>query len=305
MKNAIVTGANGFVGTWLVKKLCSQNVQVTAIIKDTNENIDDIKQLPGLKIVYCELSEIANLVDRIDERGFDCFYHLAWVGSAGPLRANYETQLLNSKYSCDAAKAAKELECKKFLCAGTITERIIDNVVEDSSIGVSQNMIYGAAKKNTRILLNIFCRSIGMPFVWMQFSNIYGPLNKSGNLISYALGELKKGNIPEFSQGNQPYDFVYISDIVNAIYLLGEKKVNHDFYFLGSGAPRLLKDYLVQIPTAMGEGAEIALGKRPDGGIVYNMEWFSIDELKKDTGFNNQYSFEEGLAETVKWIKSI
>ena len=43
MKNAIVTGANGFVGTWLVKKLCSQNVQVTAIIKDTNENIDDIK----------------------------------------------------------------------------------------------------------------------------------------------------------------------------------------------------------------------------------------------------------------------
>jgi UDP-glucose 4-epimerase len=80
MKNAIVTGANGFVGTWLVKKLCSQNVQVTAIIKDTNENIDDIKQLPGLKIVYCELSEIANLVDRINERGFDCFYHLAWVG---------------------------------------------------------------------------------------------------------------------------------------------------------------------------------------------------------------------------------
>ena len=190
MKNAIVTGANGFVGTWLVKKLCSQNVQVTAIIKDTNENIDDIKQLPGLKIVYCELSEIANLVDRINERGFDCFYHLAWVGSAGPLRANYETQLLNSKYSCDAAKAAKELECKKFLCAGTITERIIDNVVEDSSIGVSQNMIYGAAKKNTRILLNIFCRSIGMPFVWMQFSNIYGPLNKSGNLISYALSEV-------------------------------------------------------------------------------------------------------------------
>ncbi len=305
MKNAIVTGANGFVGTWLVKKLCSQNVQVTAIIKDANENIDDIKDLPGVRIVYCELSEIADLAYRIAERGFDCFYHLAWIGSAGPLRADYETQLLNSKYSCDAAKAAKALCCGKFLCAGTITERIIDNVIEESSIGVSQNMIYGAAKKNTRVMLSIFCRSISMPFVWMQFSNIYGPLNKSGNLISYALGELNKGNVPEFSQGSQPYDFVYISDVVNAIYLLGEKNLHHDFYFLGSGSPRLLRDYLLQLPVAMGGGAEIALGKRPEDGIVYKMDWFSVDRLKNDTGYKAQYSFEEGLAETVKWIKSL
>lgn len=305
MKKAIVTGANGFVGTWLVKKLSSQNVQVTAIVKDKDENISDIKDLPGVKVVYCELSQIENLTTCIDERGFDCFYHLAWVGSAGPLRADYEIQFMNAKYSCDAARVAKELSCEKFLCAGTITERILDNVIDKTSINVSQNMIYAVAKKSTRMMLSIFCRSIELPFIWMQFSNIYGPLNKSGNLISYALSELQRGNIPEFSQGSQPYDFVYISDIINAIYLLGEKKVNHNFYFLGSGSPRLLKDYLSQIPLAMGNGAEIALGKRPEDGITYDMEWFSIDALIKDTGYEAQYSFEEGLAETVKWIKTL
>lgn len=305
MKNAIVTGANGFVGTWLVKKLSSQNVQVTAVIKDENENISDIKDLPGVKIVYCELSDILSLADKIEERNFDCFYHLAWIGSAGPLRADYEVQLMNSKFSCDAARAAKELSCGKFLCAGTITERIIDNVIEDTTLGVSQNMIYGIAKKATRTVLSVFCRSIGLPFVWMQFSNIYGPLNKSGNLISYALGELKKGNVPEFSQGSQPYDFVYISDIIDAIYLLGESKLNHDFYFLGSGSPRLLRDYLSQIPSAMGDGAEIALGKRPEDGITYDMEWFSVDRLHRDTGYVAKHSFEDGLAKTVEWIKSV
>lgn len=304
MKHVIVTGANGFVGCWLLKCLSENDVKAYAVIKDEHEDISLIKNLPGVEIVYCDLSHMDELPKKISKRGFDAFYHLAWVGSAGLARADYNVQLNNSRYSCDAAKAAKELGCSRFLSAGTVTENIIDDIINNSKFVVSQNMIYGICKKFTRMLLSVYCKAINLEFVWMQFSNIYGPYNRSGNLISYALSELNKGGIPEFSEGKQPYDFIYVEDVVSAIYLLGDKKLNYDFYFLGSGKPGKLRDYLEKIPVLMGGDCRISIGVRPDDGIVYNEEWFDISRLVSDTGFVPRYSFEEGLSKTVNWIKN-
>ena len=77
MKKAIVTGANGFVGNNVCKALSNSGVKVYAIVKDTNENIENIKDIAGLEIVYCELSEIESLYDKIQDRDIDVFYHFA------------------------------------------------------------------------------------------------------------------------------------------------------------------------------------------------------------------------------------
>lgn len=302
MKKVIVTGANGFIGTSLVKKLCSEKIKVYAIIKDQNEDISEIASLENITIVYCDLAQIEKLPQIISDRNFDVFYHLAWIGSAGILRSNYEIQLDNVKYSCSAAKAAKDLNCRRFLCSGTITERIVDTIC-DNSLMYSQNLIYGICKKTTRTLLTVYCRSIDLDFVWMQFSNIYGPYNKSGNLISYTLNEIFCGRIPEFSSGEQPYDFIYIDDVIRAVYLLGEKDLNKDFYFIGSGSSRNLKDYLLNVPKIIGNNVQIAIGKRPEDGLKYRSEWFDINDLTADTGFNVEYTFEEGIKKTVEWEK--
>lgn len=300
LKSAIVTGANGFVGTWLVHELVANDIFVYAIIKDETENIDNIANLKNLEVIYCDLNEISLLFNKLCGKSIDLFYHLAWVGSAGLLRAAYEIQLNNVKYSCDAAKVAHKLNCKRFLAAGTITERIVESVLDKKA--VSQNMIYGICKKNASLILKVLCETLNMEFVWMQFSNIYGPLNKSGNLISYTLEELINGKIPTFSKGEQPYDFIYIKDIIYAMYLLGIKDLNHNFYFLGSGNCKKLKEYLLQIPQIMGEKYRIGLGKRPEDGVEYKKEWFDISKLVEDTGYISKYSFERGICETLEWI---
>ena len=300
MKSAVVTGANGFVGAWLIDTLVKNGVKVYAVIKDTNEDISRIKDLDNCNIVYCELNEILDLPNRINDTP-DVFYHLAWAGAGGAGRADYTLQLSNAKFSCDAAMSAKELGCKKFLCAGTITEKIAENIL---NIDVkAENTIYALEKHNTHCLLDILCKKIGLDYVWMRFSNIYGPYNTSGNIVSYMLGELAKGNRPSFSKGEQPYDLMYIEDLVKAIYLLGEKETKKNCYFLGSGRPRLLKDYLIQIKDIYGSGAQIGLGERPEDGLKYYDEWFDIADLREDTGFKPEYSFDEAITKTVKWIK--
>ena len=88
MKKAIVTGANGFVGTAICKELSRQGTEVIAIIKDENENISQIKDLTGLRIVYCDLSEFKDLGNIISDRDIDVMYHMAWVGCSGSVRGD-------------------------------------------------------------------------------------------------------------------------------------------------------------------------------------------------------------------------
>ena len=68
MKKAIVTGSNGFIGSNVCKRLCADGIKVFAVVKDENENIDNIKNLSGIEIVYCELDEIETLADIISDR---------------------------------------------------------------------------------------------------------------------------------------------------------------------------------------------------------------------------------------------
>ena len=60
MQKVIVTGANGFVGYWLIKELMKHSIKVIAIVKDTNEKIDMLTSLSGVSIVYCNLSNMIN-----------------------------------------------------------------------------------------------------------------------------------------------------------------------------------------------------------------------------------------------------
>lgn len=289
----IVTGANGFVGKWLVKRLSELGDTVFAIIKDKNEDISCLNGLNNVSVVYCDLRDIKSLPQKIKDRDIECFYHLAWLGSAGILRADYSVQLKNAEYSCDSARAAKEIGCKKFLCAGTITENIADEILTLHNI--SQNMMYGICKKTTHLLLEVLCKKNDLQLIWMQFSNIYGPGDKSGNLISYTLDHLNKGEKPTFSKGSQPYDFIFIEDLVSAAALLGEKNVDPGNYFLGSGDCRLLREHLKRIPKAIGKGCQLGLGERPEDGLIYNKDWFDITNLKVQTGFSPKYTFEEGI----------
>ena len=80
---AVVTGASGFVGTAVCKELSAQGVEVIAVVRPSGKTAKNIEILPGIRIVYADLSHFRNLANLIPDRDIDVLYHFAWVGKIG------------------------------------------------------------------------------------------------------------------------------------------------------------------------------------------------------------------------------
>lgn len=299
MKNVIVTGGNGFIGSSLIKKLVANGIKVVAVdITFQGERLPDSELIT--KIESCV---DASLVEKLPVEEYDAFYHLAWKGVNGADKANPSVQLANIQMAIDCADICKKLNVKKYLCAGTVAENATFSLpnLEKTSGG----MMYGVAKHACHLILEDYCKNIGQQFVWMQFSNIYGVGNKTGNLVSYTLGELMTGNEATFGPALQPYDFIYVDDLIEAVYRLGEKETNKAFYYIGSGSPRQLKEYLLRIGELAGYADKIGIGIRPDDGIKYSMDMFCNDDLVDAIGEYASTDFDNGINKTIEWLKSL
>ena len=273
MKKVIITGANGFIGSSLIKKMVANNVEVVAV--DITFAGD---RLPATDLITkIEPGVDAALADKIPAGEYDAFYHLAWRGVNGAEKADPTVQLANIQMAVDCANICKKLSVKKYLCAGTVAENAtfsLSNLQQTSG-----GMMYGVAKHACRLIVEDYCKNIGQNFVWMQFSNIYGVGNKTGNLVSYTLGELMAGKEATFSPALQPYDFIYVEDLIEAVYRLGANETKKAFYYIGSGSPRILKNYLLRIGELVGYADKVGIGIRPDDGIKYSMDMFCNKDL--------------------------
>ena len=101
MKKVLVTGANGFIGSALCRGLSEKGISVIAVVGSEDDNIETIKDIHNLAIIYCDISNFKNLSKYIKARDVDVLYHFAWVGSAGSLRGDIDVQLHNVQYTCD------------------------------------------------------------------------------------------------------------------------------------------------------------------------------------------------------------
>ena len=296
MKRVIVTGANGFIGSSLIKKLIKNNVEVVALdISFIKSNLPENDLIKKIKIDFDNVEKIEKAIPL---NKYDAFYHFAWAGVNGASKANPLIQLKNIEMTIKFATIANDIKCKKFLCAGTIAERVIESLSNINK--TSSGMMYGVVKHATHLMLETYCKNIGLDFVWMQFSNIYGPENKTGNLVSYTIGELKKGNEATFGPALQPYDFIYIEDLIEAVIRLGKNKTRKNCYFIGSGKPRILKDYLLEIGKTYGKKELIKFGVRSDDGIKYTLSMFDTTELVTEIGDYTSKTFSEGIKYTLE-----
>lgn len=296
MRNVIVTGANGFIGSELIKRLVDERVNVIAL--DVSFASSKLPESEYIQKIEIGLDDLEKLQASIPTGEYDAMYHFAWQGVNGPDKGNPLIQLKNIQMTMNCTLAAKAFGCKKFLCAGTIAERATESLPHLKT--VSGGMMYGTAKYSARIMLETFCKNVGLDFVWMQFSNIYGPNNKTGNLVSYTIGELLKEKEATFGPALQPYDFIFVDDLIEAVFRLGKNQTKQNSYFIGSGNPRILKEYLLEIGQLCGRQDLIKIGVRPDDGIVYTFDMFDCTALKQDIGNYVSKDFTNGIRYTLE-----
>ena len=305
MKKVIVTGANGFIGSSLLSYLSEQGIQVYAVIKDEQENIDNIKNLNGVKIIYCDLDNIDKLPELITDKDIDTCIHLAWAGSFGDARADYEMQLLNSKYALDMVTVASEMGISRFVGAGTLAEKDVLNYHMDDGATPNAVSIYGIAKLNTQLMTKALCTKLGIEHIWCYLSNTYGVGNTTNNFVNMALRKILNGERAAFTAGTQTYDFVYITDTVRAIYFAARSGKANTGYYLGSGSERQLKEYIEIIRDAIDPDYPLYLGEIPFNGKSLSAEEYSVEKLAKDTGYKALIPFEKGIKLTIDWLKTL
>lgn len=305
MKKAVVTGANGFVGSNVCKALCEKEVKVFAVIKDKNENIDNIKNLCGLEIVYCELSEIEALEEKISDRDIDVFYHFAWVGSAGPLRCDEEIQLQNALWTAKALRTADKMGCKKFVNAGSIMEKETYLAVYTQESKPGLPYIYGAGKLIARSICKPIANSLNIDLCWAVITNAYGAGEFSPRFVNSTIRKIIAGEPLQFTAATQNYDFIYIDDVARAFVAIGEHGKPNKEYTIGSGNARPLKEFILEMQQELAPEAVPIFGDVPFTGVNMPIEAFDTSDIETDCHFKPVVSFAEGARRTMEWIKSV
>lgn len=302
MKSAIVTGSNGFVGSALLRELTDHGVRVYAVVKNREEPVDSIRGLPGVEFVYCKMEDLETLPGKIEGEP-EVFYHLAWAGSTGPARGDYTLQFQNAQWTLDAVKTAKELGCKRFVGAGTLAE--FDVNAYSPLNGSTPNAVscYGVAKIAAHLMSKAECNVRGVEHLWAYLSNTYGVGNYTSNFINFAAKRMLTGQPADFTSGEQPYDFVYVSDIAQGLYCIGEKGRPNYAYYIGSTKPRKLKEFIAALRDEINPDIPLNLGAVPFNGVQQPASVFDCAQLVEDTGYQPWVSFPEGVRITVKWLR--
>lgn len=305
MNKVIITGANGFVGSNVCRELDSRGVKIFAVIKDENENIDNIKGLENVEIVYCELSEIDSLADKISDRDIDVFYHFAWVGSAGPLRCDEEIQLQNALWTAKALRTADKMKCKKFVNAGSIMEKETYTAVYTQESKPGLPYIYGAGKLIARSICKPIANSLSIDLCWAVITNAYGVGELSPRFVNSTIRKIISGEPLKFTAATQNYDFIYITDVARAFAAIGEYGVANKEYTIGSGSARPLKEFILEMQQALAPEAKPIFGDVPFTGVNMPLEAFDTTDIETDCHFKPTVSFAEGTRLTMEWVESL
>lgn len=299
MKKALVTGANGFVGSAVCRELVSRGIEVIALVR---ENSDNIANLPDIRTVMCDMANYVSLAEIVPDRDVDVLYHFAWCGSAGKLRADDVVQLHNVQHTCDLVRACAEIKCPRFVFAASIMEYETAAIME-TTLTPSAGSLYCTAKITADYMARAIAGSLGVEYMRGVISNIYGPGEISPRLINTSIRKLLSGERCAFSPGEQMYDFIYITDAAKEFAEIGEKGRANGTYYIGSPEPRPLKTFLLEMRDVIAPDAEMGLGDLPFNGISLSYKELDIDAVRKDTGFIPKVSFAEGIRKTAEWLK--
>lgn len=300
MKKAIVTGANGFIGKTLVKVLLERNYEIVAL----DIRFDDVLLNNNLVTCVNVLNKaVAELKDEIPKNEYDCFFHLAWAGTSGPARADYEMQLNNVKIACDYIKLCKVVGCKRVVYASSINEMETYEYLQSDNIEPSGGYIYGIGKLAAHLMGETVAKMNDVEFIPVIITNIYGIGEKSARMVYTSINKLVHKEHCSFTAGYQTYDFIYITDAINSIIAVAEKGKAFNRYYIGSGEPKPLREFLLEMRDIVDPTAEIGLGDIPFKGVDISYSQFDLKKVERDTGYINQIPFAEGIKMTADYIR--
>ncbi len=319
---ALVTGASGFTGGYLVDNLLEHGYNVRALVRPTSQ-IDDLKKKP-VELVFGDLLDYQK-VDKAVE-GVDVVYHLAALyRQAGFADAVYYR--VNVTGTENLLKASVAHKIKRFLhCSTGGVHGHVDDPPGDESSPLNPGDVYQKSKLEGEKLALRYYRESGLPVTVVRPIGIYGP-GDTRMLKMYKM--VQKGRFILFNGGNVLYHLTFVTDIVEGFRLAAESQNSiGNAYIIGGRDYTTLAEFadtiaeVLQVPPP-----RLKLPVWPLYGVAWVCEKiciplkidppifrrrvdiftkdraFSIKKAQQELGFSPTVSMKEGIAKTAQWYK--
>lgn len=302
MDNVIITGANGFLGGALAKKLLKSGCKVIAVGTDENQ-LAKLCDYGNCVPVVASFDDYENLSEMITDRNIDVFYHFAWAGGFTAAIKDYKLQMQNAAYAGDAVMAAHSIGAKKFVYANTYNQYEIANFLTSETFGPRYTCIYATGKTAASLICRTLAYNLGIQYSGALVPMPYGENNYSKQLVNVVITSLNNNIAPKLVKGNNLYDLVYIDDIADAFIAIGKSGKHMKEYYVGHRELKTFKEWITLIRDNIAPHIELKFGEYKDNQQI-DYSKVDLELLFRDTGFECKADFKKTIKRTAEWVRN-
>ncbi len=297
-----ITGGTGVVGAHLVRRLLRAGFAVAVLMRPESDPWRIADALGNIVAIPGDLTAVAEAADRIRSFAPEVMVHLAWHGALTFRRQDDPDQVFqNVAGSLELVRLAGEMQCRRWIGLGTAMEYGQFAVPQGEDAVPQPTSLYGTAKYSVGLLAEKLCRTYGIGFSWVRLFYAYGPGDDPGRLIPYVIDSLLQGNKPALSPGEQKWDYLYLSDLAEALFRIVVTPAAQGVFNLGSGEAYTIRSIVETIRDLIDPSLPLGFGEvayRP--GQTMHLQ-ADIAKLRAATGWQPQTSLADGLRQTVEW----
>lgn len=315
MKNLLITGGAGFIGSHLVDRLLATDVEHITVIDDFNDFYDpSIKRAnitEHLKDSRYQLNEVdirdqPSLEQVFKNNNFDCVVHLA--ARAGVRPSLTEPQLYtetNINGTLNLLELARQNNIKQFVFGSSSSVYGINAKVPFSEDDPIRQPIspYAATKGAGELLCHTYSHLYGLRCVCLRFFTVYGPRQRPDLAIHKFAKLITQGKpIPVFGDGTTRRDYTYVDDIIDGVMAaIAYDKRDYEVLNLGESRTVELRELIQLLEKELDTHATIDRQPPQPGDVPQTFA--DISKARALLGYNPRTQIEEGLRRFVEWFR--
>lgn len=315
-----ITGAAGFIGYHLAKRLLSLGARVAGLdnmnayydVQLKRDRLAQLRLYPAFSFTEGDLADGATVNKIFEDFQPDIVVNLA--AQAGVRYSiDHPREYIDSNIIgfFNILEACRHHRPKHLLFASSSS---VYGNQKKTPFSTTDNVdhpisLYAATKKSDELMAYTYCHLYGIPATGLRFFTVYGPFGRPDMAYFKFTNKIMAGEpITIFNHGDMYRDFTYVDDIVTGIQNMlcnppnpNEEGDRYKIYNIGNNHPEKLMTFIETLEQAIGKKAEKEyLPMQP--GDVYQT-YADVSELEKDFGFKPQTTIKEGLGKFAKWYK--